>query len=197
MSWRRDLAASGRLLVVLALICGGLYSLLVAAAAQGLFGWQAQGSLVRRGGVVVASQLVGQAWTGPGWFWGRPSATVAAAGRPDPYNADLSGASNLAPDNPALLGQVGAALAAYAAVGPGQVPPSQVESSASGLDPDITVRAALLQVPRVAAARHLPAGQVTTLVRREARGRWLGLFGHPHVNVLELNLALERLDSGH
>lgn len=196
MNWKRDLAASIKLFLALAVLFGGLYSLAVLGIAQGLFPQRANGSLVTAEGRVAGSRLIGQSWTGPGWFHGRPSATTGADGRPDPYNAADSGGSNLGPTNPALLQQVRAALAREPGVPPSRVPASLVESSASGLDPDITPAGARVQIPRIAAARHLPAVSLEALVRRRTHARWLGLFGHAYVNVLDLNLALARAAGG-
>jgi K+-transporting ATPase ATPase C chain len=132
--------------------------------------------------------LIGQQFSSANFFVGRPSATSPA------YNAASSSASNFGPTNPALLKEIRTNLAAILKANPGvkasQVPPSLVESSASGLDPDISPAAAYLQVPRVAKANHLPANTVRNLVASHVVGRFLGIYGAPHVNVLELNLAL-------
>lgn len=183
MSLRRDLATSLRLFLALAVLCGGIYSLVVLGIAQGLFPHQANGSLVRRGGRIIGSTLIGQQWTGRQWFHGRPSATTP------PYNAAGSTASNLGPTNPALGHGVTAAVRKLN-LPAREVPPDLVESSGSGLDPDVTPAAALVQVPRVAAARGVAPARLRALIGRMTRGRFLGIYGHPYVNVLELNLAL-------
>lgn len=194
MSVKRDLVTALRLFAVLAVLFGALYTLLILGVLQGLFPTQANGDLVVRHGRVVGSRLIGQSFTGPGWFHGRPSATVSATGRSDPYNAMNSGGSNLGPRNPLLVRAVRQAMAAYPGIPARRIPPSLVESSASGLDPDITPRSAYLQVPRVARSAHLRRSALMALVRRHVHGPWLGLFGHARVNVLELNLALVRLE---
>lgn len=193
MSVVENLWASIRGYVVLALLCGGVYSLVVWAVAQGFFPATANGSLVIQHGQVIGSRWIEQGFSGPEWFHGRPSATT-----PTPYNAANSGASNLGPTNPALIKEVAANLSQYTheGIAAADVPPDLVESSGSGLDPFISPAAALVQVPIVAQARHLPAAELRTLVARYTDKAWLGMFGAPGVNVLELNLALERLASG-
>ncbi len=154
----------------------------------------ANGSLLRADGQVIGSRLIGQNVTEPGYFHPRPSAitTTDAKGNtvPDPYDADNSGASNLAPTSKALIERVKAAMAA---LGQPRVPADMVTTSASGLDPDISPENALLQIPRIAAARGLPPAALRALVAAHTTGRALGLFGAPRVNVLELNLALATL----
>lgn len=183
------LATAFRLAAVLTVIAGLVYPLLITGIGQLLFPVQANGSLIIENGQVVGSALIGQAFTSPRYFQGRPSATG--------YLADASSASNLGPTNPALIAAVSQALKQVLAANPGlaitQVPVDLVESSDSGVDPDISIRAALIQVPRVAARNHLTQAEVLSLVKSEERGRFLGLFGSPHVNVLELNLRLEAL----
>jgi K+-transporting ATPase ATPase C chain len=161
---------------------------------------QANGSLIiDAAGVVIGSELIGQEFDRPEYFWGRPSATV-----PAPYNAAASGGSNLGPLNPALIGPEGAiqarraALAAAAVAGgeevsgdAGPIPVDLVTASASGLDPHISPAAALYQVDRVAGARGLPRAALTTLVMQHTEGRTLGILGEPRVSVLRLNLALD------
>lgn len=196
MSAKRDLATAVRLFAVLAVLFGALYTLVVLGVLQGLFPGQANGDLVVRHGQVVGSRLIGQSFTGAAWFHGRPSATVNAVGKSDPYNAMNSSGSNLGPHNPLLVQQVRRAIEANPGVAPRRLPPSLVESSASGLDPDITPRAAYVQVARVARARHLAPSTLRALVHRHIHRPWLGLFGHTRVNVLQLNLALVRLSPG-
>lgn len=187
MSLRQEIWASLRGYVVLAALFGGLYSLFVLGAAHVLSPHTANGSLVTSGGQVVGSTLIGQAFTGPRWFHGRPSATS-----PTPYNAANSGGTNYGPTNPALISEVAANMAQYPGIAAAAIPPDLVESSASGLDPDITPQAALIQVPIVAAARGMNPAMVRALVAQFTEKRWLGMYGAPRVNVLELNLALAK-----
>ena len=150
-------------------------------------------SLITQGGKAVGSELIGQSFTGPGHFWGRPSATA-----PMPYNAAASGGSNLGPTNPALDEAVKARIDALRAADPGNtqpVPVDLVTASASGLDPHISPAAAAYQTERVARARGLPVAQVQALVLRHTDNPWLGLLGEPRVNVLALNLALDSLSN--
>lgn len=177
------------LLILLTLITGLLYPLAVTGLAQLVFPWQANGSVLARQGRAVGSALIGQNFTAPGYFWSRPSATATY-----PYNGLASGGSNLGPTNPALREAVRARIAALRAADPGNtapVPVDLVTASASGLDPDISLAAARYQAARVARARHLPLARVQALIDAQAHPRWLGLFGTPRVNVLELNLALD------
>jgi K+-transporting ATPase ATPase C chain len=179
--------------VALALITGVVYPLLVTAIAQTFFAAPANGSLITVAGRERGSRLIGQPFWAPAYFWGRPSATA-----PVPYDASGSAGSNLGPTNPALRDAVRARIAALRAADPtvtGAVPVDLVTASASGLDPDISVAAALVQVPRVAKARHLSAETVRDLVEAHVIGRTLGLFGEPRVNVLLLNLALDEQDA--
>ncbi len=184
-------------LVLLSVVVLGLgYNLLMVGVGAVIFPSQANGSLVTYHGKVVGSRLIGQEFTSAHFFEGRPSATS-----PTPYNAASSAASNYGPTNPALLKEIRTNLAAVLRQNPGikasQVPPDLVESSASGLDPDISPAAAYLQVPRVARANHLPVATVRDLVASHVTGRFIGLYGAPHVNVLELNLALLKLEASH
>ena len=179
------------LFVVLSLVTGLLYPLAVTGVAQTVFPHQANGSLIQRGGTAVGSQLIGQSFTEPGHFWGRPSATA-----PMPYNAAASGGSNLGPTHPALAQVVQARIAALRAADPGNLQPVPVDlvtASASGLDPHISLAAAAYQAPRVARARGLPLTQVQALVQQHTESPWLAWLGEPRVNVLALNLALESL----
>ncbi len=191
---RQHLAAV-RALLVFTVILGLAYPLLVTGVAQGLFGGRADGSLVERDGTVVGSRLIGQDFAaGDGaplreWFQPRPS-----AGDYDPL---ASGASNLGPENPDLIAAITerrAAVADFNDVDEADVPADAVTASGSGLDPDISPEYALLQVNRVAAARRLDPAAVRKLVDDHIEGRALGFIGAPHVNVLELNLALDRAD---
>ncbi|MES2403709.1 MAG: potassium-transporting ATPase subunit KdpC [Pseudomonadota bacterium] len=179
------------LLLLLAATTGLLYPLAGTGLAQLVFPRQANGSLILRDGKPIGSVLIGQSFTDPKYFWGRPSATT-----PQPYNGTASGGSNLGPSNPALTEAVKQRIAALHAADPDNhvpVPVDLVTTSGSGLDPDVSPAAALYQVNRVARARGLPVTEVQALVNRHARGRQFGILGEPRVEVLELNLALEKL----
>ncbi|MBS1848129.1 MAG: K(+)-transporting ATPase subunit C [Actinobacteria bacterium] len=188
---RRQLIPALRAVIVLTVLTGVLYPLAVTGIARVAFPARADRSLVRVDGKVVGSRLIGQPFTGPEWFHPRPS----AAG--DGYDAMASGASNLGPTNPAFLRTVEDRVAAYRAengLGPDvAVPVDAVTASASGLDPDISLRNATLQAPRVARARHLQAAVVLGLVARNTHGPALGFLGERRVDVLGLNLALQRV----
>lgn len=182
-------------LALLILVAGLVYPLLVTAIAQGVMPRQANGSLILRNGLPVGSELIGQAFDDPRYFWGRPSATA-----PVPYNAAASSGSNLGPSNDALVEAVRARIdalqAAQAAFGldaAAPIPVDLVTASGSGLDPHISPAAAAYQAPRVAQARGLTEEQVRSLVDQYTEGRQLGLLGEPRVNVLKLNLALDAL----
>lgn len=174
----------------LTLVVGVLYPVLVTGMGKAAFADAASGSLVVVDGKPVGSRLIGQSFTSPGYFWGRPSATG-----PVPNNAAGSAGSNQGPLNPALVDTIKGRIAALRAADPGNTAPLPVDlvtASASGLDPEISVAAAQYQAGRVAAARTLPREQVDALVARHTVGRTLGLFGEPRVNVLALNLALDQ-----
>lgn len=183
-----------RMLLVTAVLLGLLYPLFMTGAAQVLFPGKADGSLVRVDGKVIGSSLIGQGFTDPGYFHPRPS----AAG--DGYDAMSSSFSNLGPTNRELRDRVRAdvlsAIVANPGLESGRVPIDMVTTSASGLDPDITIANARVQAPRVAAARDLPVTRVLALVEAATTGRQLGFLGEPRVNVLALNLALDRLAGG-
>lgn len=186
----KQLRAALIILAALTFICGVLYSLLITGVAQALFPRQANGSIINEGGRPVGSALIGQPFHDPKYFWSRPSATA-----PVPYNAGASAASNLGPTNPALAAAVHERVAALRAADPGNsapVPVDLVTASASGLDPHISPAAAYYQVPRVARARGVSEEDIRALVTRNVEGRQFGGFGEPRVNVLELNLALNR-----
>lgn len=176
------------LFVLLSVVTGLVYPWLLTRAGGALFPEQAHGSLVRHDGNVVGSSLIGQAFTDPGLFWGRPSATA-----PAPYNASASSGSNLGPTNPALIKAIQDRIDALKAADPSNtlpVPVDLVTASASGLDPHISLAAAYYQVGRVAGARGLTADAVRALVETHKEGRQWGFLGEPRVNVLALNLAL-------
>ena len=179
------------LLIILTLITGVAYPLVVTGIARVAFPDQAGGRLIFKGGKAVGSHLIGQSFTDPRYFWGRPSATS-----PQPYNALASSASNQGPLNPALVDAARARIEALHAADPANTAPIPVDlvtASASGLDPEISVAAANYQADRVARARAVPAGLVRTLISSHAQGRWQGFIGEPRINVLELNLALDDL----
>jgi K+-transporting ATPase ATPase C chain len=188
------------MIVVMTIITGLVYPLAMTGLAQLLLPYQANGSLVERDGKVVGSAVIGQSFTEAKYFHPRPSATTepdpknSAKTIPVPYAADNSGASNLGPTSAALIDRVKADAAKLHKENPNTpIPVDLVTSSASGLDPDITPAGALFQVPRVAAARRLPEAKVHALVERMVHDRTLGILGEKRVNVLELNLALDRL----
>ena len=175
---------------ILSALTGLAYPFMVTGIAQWAFPRQAAGSLIERDGRVVGSALIGQDFSSPRYFWGRLSATA-----PAPYNAAASGGSNLGPRNPALAEAVRARVAALHAADPGNraaIPVDLVSASGSGLDPHISPAAAQYQVARVARLRGLPAGAVEQLVREHTSRPVLGVLGGPVVNVLALNLALDR-----
>jgi K+-transporting ATPase ATPase C chain len=185
-----------RAMLVLTALLGAAYPLAVLGVGQLALPVQADGSLLRQDGEVVGSSLIGQSFTDadgaplPQWFQSRPS----AAG--DGYDAGASSGSNLGPENADLVSSIEerrAAIAAFEGVDPAEVPADALTASGSGLDPDISPAYALLQVPRVAAARGLDEGAVRALVEEHVQGRPLGWLGEPTVNVLELDLALSRL----
>lgn len=174
----------------LSLITGVAYPLAVTGIGQTLFPRQAQGSLLEQDGILLGSELIGQSFEGPMYFWGRLSATA-----PVPYNGAASGGSNLGPTNPALFDAVKTRVAALREADPDNhslVPVDLVTSSASGLDPHISLAAAEYQTARVARAREMPVDDVREIVKKHTLGRSLALFGEPRVNVLLVNLELDR-----
>lgn len=179
------------LFVLLSAITGLAYPLAVTGIAGAVFPEQAAGSLILQDGKPVGSSLIGQNFSDPKHFWGRPSATA-----PQPYNAAASSGSNQGPLNPALVDAVKGRVEALRAADPGNtapIPADLVSASASGLDPHISPAAALWQAGRVAKARGLPEAQITALVDAHTEGRQWGLLGEARVNVLELNLAVDAL----
>ena len=175
-------------LIAFTVVTGIVYPLIVTGIAQVIFPSQANGSLIAKDGKLVGSSLIGQPFDDPKYFWARPSATS-----PFPDNAGASSGSNLSPTNPALVKAVLDRVDALRAADPGNtaaVPVDLVTASGSGLDPHISPAAALYQVSRVAKARKMDPQAVQQLVDRNTDGRWLGIFGEPRVNVLQLNLSL-------
>ncbi|MBY0544277.1 MAG: potassium-transporting ATPase subunit KdpC [Gammaproteobacteria bacterium] len=179
------------LLLLMTLLTGLIYPLVVTLFAQLVFPWKANGSLISNQGNIMGSALIGQEFTGPNYFWSRPSATLPFA-----YNAGSSGASNLGPTNPLLLSAVNNRIAQLKKADPDNtlgIPIDLVTASGSGLDPDISPYAALYQVHRIAVARNLPETTLQTLIMTMTQSRSLFLLGEPRVNVLKLNLALDGL----
>lgn len=179
------------LFAILSAITGLIYPLLVTGIGRVVFPYQAAGSLVERDGKIVGSALLGQPFADPGHFWSRPSATS-----PMPYNAAASSGSNLGPLNPALIDAVRDRVAALRAADPAnvaRVPVDLVTTSASGLDPDISLAGAYYQAARVARARGIAENQVIALIAAHALQPMAGFLGEPRVNVLQLNLALDKL----
>ena len=186
----KQLKTSILTLAALSVLTGLAYPLAITGLARLLFPRQAGGSLIEKDGKAVGSELIGQPFDDPKYFWSRPSATDPA------YNGSRSTGSNLGPLNPALLKAVQARVDALRAADPGNMSPVPVDlvtASGSGLDPHISPAAALYQAPRVARLRGLSEDALKRLIAEKTRGRWLGLIGEPAVNVLELNLALENL----
>ncbi len=177
------------LFLLLTLITGVFYPMAVTGIAKVAFPEAANGSLIFKDGKAVGSRLIGQNFTDPKYFWGRPSATS-----PQPYNASASGGSNLGPLNPALTDGVKGRIAALKAADPdntGAIPADLVTASASGLDPHISPAAAKYQIERVARARQIDTAVVKAMVARFTEERQWSIFGDARVNVLELNLALD------
>jgi K+-transporting ATPase ATPase C chain len=186
-------------IIALTVITGLLYPFAMTGIAGVIFPYQAQGSVIERDGKVIGSALIGQEFTSDRYFHGRPSATVAPDPNdstktvPAPYNAANSGGSNLGPTNKALIERVQGDVDKLKQENPSApVPIDLVTTTASGLDPDISPAAALFQVPRVAKARNMPEDRVRQLVNERIEGRTLGFLGEPRVNVLALNMALDR-----
>jgi len=196
----REIRPAVVLIVALTLITGLAYPLAMTGLAQVFFPYQSNGSLIERDGKVVGSALIGQAFTSDGYFRGRPSATNkpdpndASKTVDEPYNAANSMGSNLGPTNKALIERVqGDVDKLKAENGSASVPIDLVTTTGSGLDPHISPEAALFQVPRVAKARNLSEDQLRQLVGQHVEGRLLGFLGEPRVNVVALNMALDRI----
>ena len=180
------------LFLALTVVTGVAYPLAVTGIARVVFPSQAAGSLIEKDGKAIGSSLIGQSFSDPKYFWGRPSATA-----PQPSNAGASSGSNQGPLNPALTDAVKSRVEALRAADPtntADVPVDLVTASGSGLDPDISVAAANYQASRVGRARGLMPNDVQSLIATHTRGKFLGVIGEPRVNVLELNLALDTLE---
>ena len=184
---KKNLLISVLMTVVTTVLLGLIYPLVVTGLAQVLFPEKANGQLIRRNQVVVGSRLIGQPFTGAGYFHSR----LSAAGD-NGYDATSSAGSNLGPTNQKLMDRVSADVARLQAENPNvAIPADLVTSSASGLDPEISPAAAEFQVPRIARERHIPEAALRQLITRHTRDRYLGLLGEPGVNVLELNMELD------
>jgi len=187
----RTIRTAVSLLLAMTLLTGIVYPVAITGISKLLFPHQAEGSLVSRDAKLIGSTLIGQNFSNPKYFWGRPSATA-----PQPYNGIASSGSNLGPLNQALIDNVKANVKALHAADPGNalpIPVDLVTASASGLDPEISIAGARYQAHRVARARHLSPAQVETLIATHETGRLLGFIGEPRINVLVLNLALDSL----
>lgn len=178
---------------IFAILCGLLYPALITIVAQQFFPWQANGSIIKRDDKQIGSSLIGQNFTSQKYFWGRPSAT-----QPFPYNAEASMGSNLAPSNILLIDHVKERVrllkledAKYRQT----IPIDLVTSSASGLDPEITIRGALMQLQRVANARNIDEKEIYSLVMQNTSGKKFWIFGLERINVLQLNLELDKLSA--
>lgn len=184
----REIRPAIFLFLVFTIVCGGLYPALVTGVASLVFPDQANGSLITdRHNRLVGSSLIGQDFSGTGYFWPRPSATAGFS-----YNPQASGGSNFGPTNPKFIKTVRDRVTALRTSGvTGEIPSDLVEASASGLDPDITPQAAYLQIPRVAKAHAITEDELRDLVQNYIVDRQWGIFGQPRVNVLQLNLALD------
>ena len=190
----RQIRSAIALLGLFTLLTGLMYPLAVTGIAQLIFPWRANGSLIMEGGKVRGSELIGQPFSSPRYFWGRLSSTGPFA-----YNAGASSGSNYGPLNPALLKAAKDRVDQLRSADPSNVKPIPVDlvtASGSGLDPHISVAAALYQVPRVARARNISDEALRSLIEKYTEARDLGVLGEPGVNVLELNLALDAMSSG-
>jgi K+-transporting ATPase ATPase C chain len=184
---KKHLITAVLMTIATTVLLGLVYPLLVTGLAQVLFPAQANGRLIRRDGVTIGAHLIGQPFSGPGYFHSRPSAAGVAG-----YDATASGGSNLGPTNAQLISRIGGDVARLQAENPGvPIPVDLVTTSGSGLDPHITPAAAQFQIRRVAETRHIPKDEVMHLVQENSENRQWGFLGEPRVNVLELNLALD------
>ncbi len=184
---KKNLITAVLMTIATTVLLGILYPLLVTGLAQLIFPKQANGELIQRDGVVVGSRLIGQPFSGPGYFHSRPSAAGAAG-----YDATASGGSNLGPTNAQLIARVNGDVAKLQAENPGvPIPVDLVTTSGSGLDPDISPAAAEFQIHRVALERKASEAEIAVLVHDNSENRQWGFLGEPRVNVLELNLALD------
>lgn len=182
------------LTVLLSVLTGLLYPAVITGIAQLVFPWQANGSFINQNGKSVGSLLIGQSFTNPSYFWGRPSATP-----PFPYNAESSTGSNLGPSNPDFLSLIKQRVNLLKASNPQNsraIAVDLVTASGSGLDPEISPEAAFYQVSRIAKARGISEQIIQSLVKKSIKKRYIGILGEPRVNVLEINLALDRLAKG-
>jgi K+-transporting ATPase ATPase C chain len=203
-TWRdmlRQFRPAIMLTILLTLLLGIAYPLATTGVAQAIFPSQANGSLVCVNGKPIGSALIGQYWTDAQYFHGRPSVTNNLSGTPAPYQANNSAGSNLGPTNSQLIQTVQQRIAQLKKENPDvpagtPIPTDLVESSASGLDPDVSVAGAYYQIPRIAKARQMTQEDVRKLVDDNVQGRFLGLFGEPRVNVMTLNLALDHVQPG-
>lgn len=184
--------------VLMTILTGIMYPLAMTGLSQALFPNQANGSLIKKGDIIVGSHLIGQTFVTDNYFHGRPSATTATDPNdstktvPAPYNAANSNGSNLGPTSQALVDGVKTMATTLQSESNQRIPVDMVTTSGSGLDPDITPAAARFQIPRIAHTRHLPENIVSDLINQHITPRTLGVFGEPTVNVLELNMALDK-----
>jgi K+-transporting ATPase ATPase C chain len=180
-----------RFLIIIMVLTGLIYPSFVSLMAMGLFPWQSQGSLLKHQGKIIGSLQIGQYFSEEKYFWSRPSATARF-----PYDAEHSSGSNVSISSPRFLLQLQSRVAALHRADPQQstlIPVDLVTTSASGLDPDISVAAAYYQIPRIARARHLSESALKNLVERHVHRRVLGILGEPRVQVLKLNILLDRV----
>ena len=183
---KKNLVTSVLMTIATTILLGLIYPLVVTGLAQLIFPKQANGQLIRKNGTIVGSSIIGQGFSGAGYFHSRPSATTI------PYDAANSTGSNLGPTNQKLIDRVKQDVATLQAENPGQpIPIDMVTTSASGFDPHISPAAAAFQVPRISKERGVATEQLQELVKKHTEGRQFGLFGEPRVNVLELNLDLD------